>query len=130
MALVQIRPTTADDQRWVQEFIKLHWGGVDYMTSHGVTFYPARLPGFIAQIDDLQVGLITFIIEEEACEIVTLDNVSLHRGVGSALLAEVCRVAREAACSHAPANTQISPSARTARQKATPRAQTHFPEAA
>ena len=44
-------------------------------------------------------ALLTYLIEADACEIVTIDAVVEGRGYGSRLLDAVARVAREAGCS-------------------------------
>jgi GNAT superfamily N-acetyltransferase len=60
---------------------------------------PAELPGFAAFEDEQCVGLVTYEIDGEACEIVSIDALEEGRGVGSALLEAVVEVARGAGCS-------------------------------
>jgi ribosomal protein S18 acetylase RimI-like enzyme len=60
---------------------------------------PADLPGFAAFDDERCVGLVTYELGAEACEIVTIDALEEGRGVGTALLEAVVEVAREADCS-------------------------------
>jgi GNAT superfamily N-acetyltransferase len=57
-----------------------------------------RLSGFIAEQRDTPVGLITYQIEGEACEIVSLDSLVEGQGVGSSLVAAVRGVAMEQGC--------------------------------
>jgi ribosomal protein S18 acetylase RimI-like enzyme len=61
---------------------------------------PATLSGVVL-IDEAgnPAGLLTYWIEADACEIVTIDAVAEGRGYGSRLLDEVSRVAMDAGCS-------------------------------
>ena len=70
------------------------------MVAHGVVYRPDQLPGFLV-IDDTggPVGLLTYTIEEDACEVVTIDAAVEGRGDGTRLLEAVAGVARDAGCS-------------------------------
>jgi ribosomal protein S18 acetylase RimI-like enzyme len=68
------------------------------VVGHGVVYRPDRLPGLIVTDAGATVGLLTYTIEDDACEIVTIDAVEEGGGVGSALLAAVEGVARDAGC--------------------------------
>jgi ribosomal protein S18 acetylase RimI-like enzyme len=59
---------------------------------------PAELPGFAAFEGDECVGLVTYELDGEACEIVTIDALREGEGVGTALLEAVVDVARAAGC--------------------------------
>jgi hypothetical protein len=47
-----------------------------------VVYEPSSLPGLVAEDDDHPVGLLTFIVEGDECEIVTIDAFEEGRGVG------------------------------------------------
>jgi ribosomal protein S18 acetylase RimI-like enzyme len=59
---------------------------------------PAELPGFAAFEDDRCVGLLTYEIEGDALEIVTIDALVEGQGIGTALLRAVEEVARAQGC--------------------------------
>ena len=69
------------------------------VVAHGTIFRPSELPGFIASCEGGPVGLVTYYIERNDCEIVTLNSIRKGSGVGSALLERVKRAARESGCS-------------------------------
>jgi len=97
MADFSLRPLRADDKGWVSQFIGEHWGA-DKVVAHGVVYYPQDLPGFVAVRVGEQVGLIAYRIEQQSCEIVTLNNVQGSMGVGTALIDVVRYVARYSGC--------------------------------
>ena len=74
---VSIRPLTAADELWVTNFIKEHWGA-EIVVAHGTLFHAADLPGFVAE-DGKVAGLVTYHIEGDTCEIVTLDSLATAR---------------------------------------------------
>ena len=92
-----VRPLNADDRDWVLRFIVEHWGA-DKVVGHGVVYYPHDLPGFVAVRGSERLGLVTYHIEGDSCEIVTLNSVQESVGVGTALIKMVRYVARYFGC--------------------------------
>jgi len=92
-----IRPLNTSDKDWVGQFITEHWGAGN-VVAHGVVYYPHDLPGFVAISDGKPVGLITYHIENDNCEIVTLDSVQPALGIGTALIEVVKYVTRYSGC--------------------------------
>jgi ribosomal protein S18 acetylase RimI-like enzyme len=68
------------------------------VAGRGGIWKPAELPGFAAYADGRCVGLVTYEIDGEACEIVTIDALEEGKGIGTAMLEAVVGVAREAGC--------------------------------
>jgi GNAT superfamily N-acetyltransferase len=60
--------------------------------------HAAELPGFIATHYSKPVGLVTYRIDGNECEIVTMNSLLEGIGIGSALIAAVKNVAAEAGC--------------------------------
>ena len=73
------------------------WGDT-VVVGRGEVWIPAELPGFAAFEGDHCTGLVTYKIDGEACEIVTIDALEESKGIGTALLEAVVAVAREAGC--------------------------------
>jgi len=94
-----IRPLDAGDRDRVAAFARRRWRS-EAVVSQGRVHQPADLPGFVALADDGRriAGLVTYLIEGESWEVVTLDAVDEGRGVGSELLERAVRAARAAGC--------------------------------
>jgi N-acetylglutamate synthase-like GNAT family acetyltransferase len=85
---IQIKPVSTADSEWVLEIVR-SWGA-DFIVSRGRSIYPAQIDGFYAVAgDDRRVGLITYEITGDQCEVVTLDAFEKFQGVGTRLLETV-----------------------------------------
>jgi len=85
-----IQPVTELLKPWVLEVVR-GWGA-DFIVSRGRKIYPAEIDGFYA-VDEggRKIGLVTYAIVGDQCEIVTLDAFEQFRGVGTALTERVIR---------------------------------------
>jgi len=86
------------DRTWVRERTELLFGG-HMVVSGEVVHQPAELPGFICCEGSERVGLATFQVSGDSCELVTIDALCQWCGVGSALLEAVEKAAVAAGCS-------------------------------
>lgn len=78
----------------VNAFFSRQWGSPEMVISSGV--YDCRhLDGFVALNNNEIIGLITFTLREQVCEIISLDSLIEGRGIGSALVLAVETVAKE-----------------------------------
>jgi ribosomal protein S18 acetylase RimI-like enzyme len=80
-----IRPVRPDERDWVARVIEDRWGA-ETVVAHGVVLTPADLPGFVAEDEGRRVGLLTYRVEGDDCEVVTIDAFETRRGVGTALV--------------------------------------------
>lgn len=96
---IRVRPLAAEDEAWVSQYIDYRWGS-KRMVAHGQLYVPHTLPGFVALRRESQekVGLATYHLEDDACEIVTLDSDLPGQGVGTALVRAVRQFARDEGC--------------------------------
>ncbi|HEX7541129.1 MAG TPA: GNAT family N-acetyltransferase [Anaerolineales bacterium] len=97
MPVFQIRPLTPVDCDWVNHFLVTEWGA-EIVVVHHETFRPADLPGFTAFVGEEPVGLLTYNIAGNDCEIVTLNSWHERLGVGTALFEAARQVASRAGC--------------------------------
>jgi GNAT superfamily N-acetyltransferase/general stress protein 26 len=94
---LQVRPLTTEDSEWVRQGIIKYWGDT-LVVAHGKVYQPHTLPGFVAILKGNRVGLLTYSLEDENCEIVTLDSTKPGIGIGTLLLKAVTQAARAAGC--------------------------------
>jgi ribosomal protein S18 acetylase RimI-like enzyme len=93
-----IQPTKPADAEWIVQFTVEHWGA-SFVVAHGVVFHPRELPGFVASdAGGRPIGLVTYRMAENACEVVTLNSLQENQGVGTALLDAVRDAAVQAGC--------------------------------
>jgi ribosomal protein S18 acetylase RimI-like enzyme len=97
MAEFHIRPLDSSDKDWVRHLIAERWGA-EFVVAHDTIFHPHDLPGFVAVQGAEKIGLITFSIAGDSCEIVTLDSLRPSIGIGAALIEAAKTVARQAHC--------------------------------
>jgi tRNA pseudouridine38-40 synthase len=94
---IEVRPLTDGDRAWSLQVESDTWG-VPVVARLGELVDPTGLPGFIALLDGEPVGLATYAIRGEDCELVTIRSLRQGRGVGRALLDAARDVAVEAGC--------------------------------
>ncbi|MFG0299423.1 MAG: GNAT family N-acetyltransferase [Phycisphaerales bacterium JB047] len=92
-----IRDLTPEDKHWVQRVLVQYWGSTVQIT-RGKKFQADELPGLVAQRDGSEVGLLTYHIENNECEIITHNSMAGHGGIGSCLLDAVRTKARKQGC--------------------------------
>jgi N-acetylglutamate synthase-like GNAT family acetyltransferase len=92
---VTVRPAQKADRDAVRRALSAAWGGT-IVVGHGVRYDAATLPALIAERDGELVGVLTYVIEDDAMEVVTIDSTVPQSGAGSALLAAAGRTARAA----------------------------------
>ena len=94
---MRVSELTDDDRVWVKERTELLFGG-DFVLSRDEVHDPHKLPGFIATEGNERVGLVTYNIEGEDCELVSIDSLCQFMGIGTMLLEKVEETALKAGC--------------------------------
>jgi GNAT superfamily N-acetyltransferase len=87
---VRVRAKTAADRHWIDALLAERWGSA-LIIVHGTTFDAGTLPALVAGDRE---GLATY--DPARAELVTLDSLSLRRGVGTALVDALAATLREA----------------------------------
>jgi len=92
-----IRSLCKDDINWLRKVIEKEWAS-NKVVSRGKVYLIDQLPGFIAIQKDKRVGLLTYKINNEECEIITLNSFIENRGIGSDLLDKIERFSSSIGC--------------------------------
>ncbi|KGX90153.1 GNAT family N-acetyltransferase [Pontibacillus marinus] len=79
------------------EFFKFHWGSPEMVVSSGV-YNCSELNGFTILNEGKIIGLITYIIKHNECEIISLDSIEEGKGIGTLLVQEVENLAIKKQC--------------------------------
>ena len=93
----QIRPINKEDASWINGLLKEWWAGPD-IVSCGEIHHADKLPGFIAVQDGKPSGLITYNVNGDQCQIVTMNSLNEGKGIGTVLVNAVRNIAQEAGC--------------------------------
>jgi N-acetylglutamate synthase-like GNAT family acetyltransferase len=82
----------------VKRFFEEHWGSSQMVVSTGV-YHCDQLDGFalISETKEI-IGLITYVIKNDVCEIISLDSLIESKGIGTMLVTAVENAAREHGC--------------------------------
>ena len=92
-----VRELTEADKPFVQGVLRRYWASL-VQVSRGRRHQADELPGYLAMRDTEIVGLLTYEVRGDECEIVTHNSLAGHGGIGSCLLAAVRAKARETGC--------------------------------
>jgi GNAT superfamily N-acetyltransferase len=92
-----VRPVEESDRPTVEWLTTQLWGAAEVAVHDGV-FYPAALPGFIAERGGRIAGLVTFQVRPGVLEIVTINALDLYQGIGTMLIEAVRAEAKRQGC--------------------------------
>ena len=93
----RIRPAGPEDRTALEPFLT-RWHSLR-VARRGALEHPLDHPALLVEDDDGRlVAVLTYVIRRADCEILTLHSDRQWNGVGTALLAEVKRIARAAGC--------------------------------
>ncbi len=94
---ILLRNLVDSDRGWVSRLLSEHWGSAQVAT-RGRLHQADELPGFAAITDDCPSGLLTYRIDENGCEIVSLNSLIERVGIGTALLNAARSIAESSGC--------------------------------
>jgi GNAT superfamily N-acetyltransferase len=94
---IKVRPVESADHAWIAGLMRREWAA-ETMVVHGAVYSPAELPGFVAEVAGKAVGLLTYVIDVESCEVVTLNSLAPGLGIGGRLIEAVRRKAVKTGC--------------------------------
>ncbi len=97
-AAPQIGPLNEADRAWARAYILEQWGS-DVMAVSGELFHPHEHDGFVARVDGVPAGLLTYRLNPPGSfEVTSLTASPRLRGVGTALMKAAAAEARRAGC--------------------------------
>jgi ribosomal protein S18 acetylase RimI-like enzyme len=94
---VEIRPFEAAEHDWAYRLL-FPKETPSRVASRGVLHDPLSLPGYVAWWHGAPIGLATFRIDDDECELLTLNSAVENVGAGTALIEAVSDAARLAGC--------------------------------
>lgn len=97
MCSLIVREIDESDRAWLRQFANERWGA-PMVVSRGIAYELALLPGFIAEDQGEKVGVLTYHHGGQACEVVSIDSLRPHQGIGTRLLTAVKKTALQAGC--------------------------------
>jgi GNAT superfamily N-acetyltransferase len=93
---LRVRALRDDERAWARSVLDDSWGEI--VIGGGREHRPAVLPALVAEDGGERAGLATYLIEDDECELVTLDALTVGGGIGGALVEAVADTARSAGC--------------------------------
>ena len=95
MERIDVRQATAADHSRIVDLLARSWGSTK-VVAHGVVYDAATLPALLAERRGRLAGLLTYAIDGDAFEVVSIDAVVRGAGVGTVLLAAAAEQAERA----------------------------------
>ena len=94
---IHIKNSTSKDRDWIIEVLIDNWASSIIVTK-GTSYQADLLPALIADLDGNPSGVLIYSIKNNELEIVSLNAIEKGKGIGSALLDEIEKIAKEQRC--------------------------------
>lgn len=92
-----IKSISPDNRNEASKFIISKWHSTN-IAIRGRIFDTSTMDGFIMYENNIIIGLVTYIIDDYECEIMTLDSIKENQGYGTILLNKVIEAASCTEC--------------------------------
>jgi ribosomal protein S18 acetylase RimI-like enzyme len=92
-----VRAYAPGDRRWAEGLLEEGMGGTRVVRL-GELLNPADLPGLVAEREGERIGLLTYIVDGDQFEVLSLHSRVEHAGAGSALLEAAAAMAAGRGC--------------------------------
>jgi ribosomal protein S18 acetylase RimI-like enzyme len=90
-----IRELRPEERPWLEAHLRAAWGATE-VVSRGQLHDASRLPALVSAEGETLTGVATYAPGANAYELVTIDALRAHQGIGTALLRAVADTARQA----------------------------------
>jgi len=91
------RRLIAEDVSRLRQFWSEQWDG-EFVVAHGTIRHPENVAGFVFEKDNEWIGLVTFVITQDECEITSFDSLCEGQGIGTKLMDAVAGEAQKQNC--------------------------------
>ena len=95
--MYDIIPINIEMRNKIADFVSLNWGAPIIVTK-GKIHAVEDIQGYAVVVNEEIKSLITYCIEKEECEIVSLDSLIENQGIGTSLIKKVIETAKEHQC--------------------------------
>lgn len=93
-----MRRLTSDDLPRLRQFWVEHWGGEE-MISRGNIYRSDDVDGgFVIEDENEWIGIVTFMIRDDECEVTSINSLREGQGIGAKLIDAVVNEARKKKC--------------------------------
>lgn len=93
---IEVRPRGPEDQEWAEAFLAEHRSA--RVARNGELLVPIDHPALVAWRDGARISYATYVLDGDACEILTLHSAVEDAGGGTALTEAIADLARRAGC--------------------------------
>jgi GNAT superfamily N-acetyltransferase len=94
---MNIKMISSENREQINDFTSSHWFST-VMVVRGELVDMTILDGFVTCVDGKIIGLVTYKIKGNECEIMSLDSLMEKQGIGTTLVNKVIETARENNC--------------------------------
>src|SRR5262245_21216222 len=95
--MLPVRRLTSADLPRLRQFWIEHWDS-EYIVSRGQIYRPQQLEGFVVEDDSEWLGLLTLFINDDECEVTSIDSLHEGQGIGTMLLNRAVEEAHKRDC--------------------------------
>lgn len=90
---IKFRKVLESDSQWIKTLLEKEWGSI-FIVSRGQKYNALKSPGIVALLNNKPVGFLTYHPEGEKFEILTLNSMMKGKGVGTGLINEIIKLAK------------------------------------
>jgi GNAT superfamily N-acetyltransferase len=94
---LELRPLEDAERPWLEQLLDERWGGAAVLL-RGELHDLRGASAVVAVRDGELVGVFTYVVRGDECEITSIDSLAERQGIGTALLQEAGRIARLHGC--------------------------------